>query len=177
MNDKSAKEYISTEEIEKRSIQILRDNKITQAPVDPVKIASMEGIKVLNAKFSEDDMSGMISKNGDELIILVNYKEYPHRKRFTIAHELGHYFLHLNKDGEFIDRSYDLFRVEDDIQTNANKDKLKEVQANKFAAAILMPRELINKAIEKTKDIEELSEMFEVSQSAIGFRVSNLGVL
>lgn len=54
------------------------------------------------------------------------------RDRFTIAHELGHYFMH---------DSVALSRVESGVRVPAYKDP--EWQANTFAAAILMPDHII----------------------------------
>lgn len=83
---------------------------IKSFPVDPVQIAKREGVSVHNALFSDSDLSGLIAKRGSETSILVNKNDAPFRKRFTIAHELGHHFLHLQEDGEFVDSTVDLFR-------------------------------------------------------------------
>src|ERR1017187_2120321 len=97
-------------EIEARAIEVLRNHGVRTVPVDPVALANREGIKVHNAKFSDEGLSGMVAKRGPNATILVNESDPPFRKRFTIAHELGHIFLHLRSDGDFIDSQIDLFR-------------------------------------------------------------------
>src|SRR5271167_4116851 len=78
------------------------------APVD-VKLL----IKELGLKFSEvnygHEISGAIEKSGDDTyVITVNSRDSDTRKRFTMAHELGHYILHRDKIGDGIkeDRMY-----------------------------------------------------------------------
>ena len=46
-------------------------------------LANREGIKVNNAKFSDDNLVGMIVKRGDDVTMLVNYNDPPFRKRCT----------------------------------------------------------------------------------------------
>src|SRR4051812_43873023 len=95
--------FLSREEIERKANEVLKQHGLTTVPVDPVVLAKRRGIKVFNAKFSDDSLVGMIAKRGDNITILVNQGDSPGRKRFTIAHELGHHFLHMMKDGEFVD--------------------------------------------------------------------------
>ena len=93
-------------------------------------LANRLGMKVNNAKFSDDNVVGMIAKRGENLTLLVNQSDPPYRKRFTIAHELGHHFLHLMGDGEFIDGEADLFRMPqvDDVK-EVTSDRRLEIQA------------------------------------------------
>lgn len=162
-------------EIEERATEILVRHGLFTIPVDLVTLANREGIKIHNAKFSEDGLSGMVAKRAGATTILVDQSEPPFRKNFTIAHELGHLYLHLIGDGEFIDSTIDLFRVEtpDDI---ASEHKRKEVQANQFAAALLMPRQLVMETYTDVKDIKELAHIFNVSETAMGIRLSQLGL-
>src|SRR5487761_1685002 len=102
--------YLSPVEIERRAADVLKKHGLFSVPVDPVTLANREGIKVHNAKFSDDALSGMIAKRGTDITVLVNQSDPPYRKRFTIAHELAHHFLHLVADGDFVDSKIDLFR-------------------------------------------------------------------
>jgi len=169
--------FLAQEAIEKRAGDILRQHGLYSIPVDPVTLANREGIKVHNAKFSDDSLSGMIAKRGSEVSLLVNQSDPPYRKRFTIAHELGHHFLHLLSDGDFVDSKVDLFR---DTETQADQENIEqrrpEIQANQFAAALLMPADLVRQAYEQNPKLEELARQFNVSESAMGFRLSRLGL-
>lgn len=151
--------------------QTLLDHGMLSIPVDPVLLANRLGIRVSNAVFSESSLSGMIAKRGEKHSLLVNDSDNAVRKRFTIAHELGHCLLHLQNDGEYVDREIDLFRTESQDISGLH---LKEVQANQFAAALLMDAELVKETWPHVRDIQRMAELFHVSESAMGYRLSNL---
>ena len=116
------------------------------------------------------------SKRGDKVTLLVNGSDPPYRKRFTIAHELGHHFLHLLHDGEFVDSEADLFRQSHEDHKEITSDRRREIQANMFAAALLMPADEVVKNWQKTRSVEDLARIFNVSPSAMGFRIDQLGL-
>jgi Zn-dependent peptidase ImmA (M78 family) len=161
---------LNTNEIESRATQILREHGLFSIPIDPVTLANNIGIRVNNAVFSDDNLSGLIAKRGSNVSILVNKSDPPYRKRFTIAHELGHHFLHLLSDGEFVDNKVDLFRDTE----GGDQSKKTEVQANQFAAALLMPSELVKIEYKKNNDISDLAKKFNVSEDAMGYRLQRL---
>ena len=166
------------EEIERVARDTLRRHGLTSIPVDPVTLANREGIKVHNAKFSDDGISGMVAKRGDQLTLLVNQSDPPYRKRFTIAHELGHHFLHLIADGEFVDSKVDLFRDgEQQPGEEITDERRAEIQANQFAAGLLMPSDQVREAFATTPDLGELARAFNVSEEAMGIRLSQLRLL
>ncbi|HVU86441.1 MAG TPA: ImmA/IrrE family metallo-endopeptidase [Pirellulales bacterium] len=177
MTTQATTPFIAQAEIEKRAADVLRTHGLYSVPVDPVTLANREGIKVHNARFSDESLSGMISKRGDAVTMLVNQSDPPYRKRFTIAHELGHHFLHLLSDGDFVDSTIDLFR-ENDSGADAPVDQRRpEIQANQFAAALLMPADLVRQEFNRTQDLLELAKTFNVSEAAMGFRLSRLGLV
>lgn len=61
-------------------------------PVDPVRIAKSMGIEVLNAALTERVSGAIIKKQGRDAIIFLAEGDSTQRKRFTSAHELGHYY-------------------------------------------------------------------------------------
>ncbi|AEW04193.1 protein of unknown function DUF955 [Sulfobacillus acidophilus DSM 10332] len=65
-------------------------------PVPLGDLCTKLGIDVLQARFKDDNISGMIRRMDDgHAIIYVNRNQSPARQRFTTAHELGHFLLHL----------------------------------------------------------------------------------
>ena len=97
------------------------------------------------------------------------------RKRFTIAHELGHYFLnHINNKGEFVDLHRDVLAV---------KSK-EEQEANEFAGCLLMPEKKLVEKFDQLRKLNfgtgmiemELSRIFKVSQSAMNVRLKRLNL-
>ena len=145
--------------------------KLPQQPLSvPVNIERL--IRELNINIVKEDMeygmSGYIEKRADGWKIGINKYDSLARKRFTLAHELGHYILHR-------DRIIDT-RHEDYILLRDNEFTPIEREANEFAAELLMPekhfREYIQKGITKFKD---LADKFDVSVSAIKYRAYKLG--
>jgi len=147
-------------------------------PVDVVRLATLEGVEVDRTDFGED-VSGVLVKDGERAVIGVNGRDAPTRQRFTIAHELGHHLLHANRD-LFVDRNYIVhFR---DENSSTGFDPL-EVEANQFAAELLMPadrvRDLFNKHpfdIDDESALRRLAKTFGVSPTAMAVRLSTLGL-
>lgn len=175
---KTSPKRFTRREIELAAYDVLRHHGLQSVPINPVILAQRAGIKVNNAKFSEDNLSGMIAKRGDLEIILVNSDDPPRRKRFTIAHELGHHFLHLKSgDGQFVDGEADLFReMPSDSNEPISEDRAREIQANAFAAALLMPEEHVRAVWAETGSIAEMADIFGVSEEAMGYRLTGLGI-
>lgn len=109
--------------------------------------------------------------------IILNKNKPQLRKNFTIGHELGHYFLHKDKvkelsgivdSEEIFDRDTGLYRVD-----NRVSDEL-ETEANRFAAALLMPSNLVVKAWNELHSIERCANIFQVSADAMSIRLVRL---
>jgi Zn-dependent peptidase ImmA (M78 family) len=167
--------FLSPRQVEHKANEVLKRHNLTTVPIDPVMLAQREGIRVNNAKFSDDNMAGMIVKRGDDVSMLVNYDDPPFRKRFTIAHELGHHFLHLMGDGEYVDKEANLFRQQPGEDRTMTPERRREIQANMFAASLLMPEDEVRRYWEERRSIEELAKIFNVSAEAMGYRLDSLG--
>lgn len=171
--------FMHRDELERRAKNVLREHGLTSIPIDPVVLANRVGMSVRNAKFSDDTLVGMIAKRGPNVQLLVNQSDPPHRKRFTIAHELGHHFLHLFEDGEFIDGEADLdmFRGGKEAEDAASPSRRKEIQANMFAAALLMPEDAVRDLWPEAESVPDMARKFNVSEAAMRNRLRALGLL
>jgi Zn-dependent peptidase ImmA (M78 family) len=166
-------------EIEKRATQILRDHDLLDVPVDPLKVARALGIKVMNAVFSEPGKSGVVVKRGSEFSIFLNTNEPAARKRFTIAHEIGHRLLHMVSDveSEIVDTE-DNFRATEVLDAETwTAERRGEWEANAFAAALLMNEESVREKWQGCEDPTVLAWMFQVSPTAMIVRLTQLGLL
>lgn len=141
-------------------------------PVDVVGIARSHNINVYAATFNSkysDTLYGMIRGKDGKFDIFVNANNSLQRRRFSIAHELGHFFLHHNGDKaselEFVDLRSDL--------SSPN-----EVEANKFATALLMPEREIRKQHGRLlfPTADELAKIFNVSKPAMQIRLRELNL-
>ena len=166
-------EMLTRKEIESRAQEVLQQAGATATlPIDPITLANAAGVKVHNAEFSQGNLSGMITRQGNDTIILVKESEPGNRKRFTIAHELGHHFLHLaSTDGSFVDNTINLFREQFHDHAR-DADRARETEANRFAAALLMPESLMRREFAQNPDIDYLAWRFGVSEQAMGYRIA-----
>lgn len=151
-------------------LHVLVNNEVEVT--DPFDVAKKENILV-----NEVDLSS-ISENlawfihyhpdRDSYTIWISSKDHPNRKRFTLAHELWHYFLHpdiLKAEGTYIENNI-LFRWWDYSE--------QEQEANMFAAEYLMPEKQVRQLYEKYGVIEILAWFFSVSNLAMAYRIDNL---
>ena len=122
----------------------------------------------LSHEAMDDNISGYIERQNGSYRIVVNSNHAPTRRRFTAAHELGHYIYHRDLLGEGVgdNRAY---RAEGTDRPNANIRPVHERQANSFAANVLMPRHRLTDVAEEST--AALAARFEVSQAAMKIRL------
>ena len=168
-------------EIQNRITESLGSLDDASLPIDVEKIARAQGINIIYEDL-ENDVSGfLVAKNGCATIA-INKLHNENRKRFTLDHELGHFILHLNKD-----KNEELFI--DKVKFHRNQASAlglvsQEIEANRFAAEVLMPEEQLISCVEnisgKSFDIAdenliaELAQIFAVSEQALTIRLGDL---
>lgn len=169
----STKQYIS-----ELAQQVINGYGIT-IPIDDIEsvVRSMGG--EIEEKDNFDDFcDGTIRKSSsDGFRIVIPKSQYPQRKTFTIAHELGHLFLHMG------------FRTNRELWNSQNNKIYRrfgtseqEYQANEFAASLLMPKDRYKKIVSKyavngTVDMTKVASYFKVSVAAATNRGLFLGIL
>lgn len=166
------------QELEELTSNILLNNDMYKIPVDVVKIANSNDIKVYEGDLDKK-VSGAIRYNQseDKFEILVNKNDVKVRQRFTIAHEIGHYFLHqdfLRKEELHIDVMY---RVTGKNENEIEEEKAREREVDYFAGALLINKTLVEKMYKENNSIQELAEIFNVSVSAMTVRLDILNLL
>ncbi|MGT4068057.1 UNVERIFIED_CONTAM: ImmA/IrrE family metallo-endopeptidase [Aeromonas hydrophila] len=140
-------------------------------PVDVNAISARLGFKMVSTgpfdpNPENHSLSGYAAiNNSGERIVAYNPMEPHYRARFTIAHEIGHHYLGHTQFGH-------CYR-----DSNATYQDNIEAQANEFAAQLLMPEEAVNFYVRQqgVLNITQLSNIFNVSESAMYFRLKNLG--
>ena len=169
----------------KAATKIIEEFNVKAAPINLDAIAEQKGIRVIYSDALEKDgISGMMYHEEGCPVIVINKSHGTERKRFTFAHELGHY--HLHQSGNFVDR-------ENNKKVNFRNSRSglaidnKEIEANTFAANLLMPKELLRESavafIEKNPSskvedlIQEMAENFQVSTLAMEYRLKNCGFI
>lgn len=170
----ATRRFIPRHELETKAANLLEKHGLLAIPVNPVSVASAEGIEVFSIDFRDDCVSGILRKEEGVFRIYVNSKHSPNRKRYTIAHEIAHYVLHADGIGAFVDPELNLYRSKDHGSETTSGDM--EIQANIFASALLMPAPLVKSAYGSYRDIAAMAKSFMVSSEAMGNRLVNLGL-
>lgn len=161
--------------IENLATSILKECNVESLPVPLEEIVAKRGIQIKAYDLGED-VSGVLLLDKDKSVIGYNPNESAARRRFTIAHELGHFELHRSHSELFVDKQ-PFFRNQDSSTGEFKKEK----EANAFAAAILMPKYLIEREVNKIGYINEaavkgLASTFKVSQQAMTIRLTKLNL-
>ena len=154
--------------------------KDSSTPV--VKIVKEFGFKALKANMEDSDLAGDISINGDtkekyncDKVILVNEDDDLFYQRFVTAHELAHYLFDFVGNVEYKDTNKQYTAA----YYRNHHDSLEERRANRFAAALLMPKQEFIKQYNIAKCVDSnglfictyLSRFFEVPTSSVERRI------
>lgn len=164
----------------KEANTLLEKYRITTLPIPIEEIARSEGALIARKAF-DGTQSGFALRDGETWVIGVNASTSPRRQRFTIAHELGHLVMHEGK--LIVDHT---MRVNWRDEKSSMATDIEEIEANAFAAAILMPEAAVRQRVSshlrerpmnRESLISELAREFDVSVEAMGYRLINLGIL
>ncbi|MCB1735188.1 MAG: ImmA/IrrE family metallo-endopeptidase [Gammaproteobacteria bacterium] len=158
---------------------IYRDYGGNRIPVLVDRIAKKLGFRIRYQPMDEG-LSGIAFMKDETGFIGVNSVHPPNRQRFTIAHELGHLVLHQTEVAHAVMVDKDFRGLMRDDLASQGIDHL-EIEANAFAAELLMPREKIidlydDLPIDFESDFaaSELAKKFKVSAAAINNRLVTL---
>lgn len=138
-----------------------------QLPVAVGAIAKDFGITVLKSTMP-GSISGEIRETDAGITIKVNRHDVKERQRFTIAHEIAHYLLH---------RDRLVGGITDDVLYRSRLSDELEWEANRLAADIIMPVELIQSCLQENMNSRPddrykiVADQAEVSLAAIKIRV------
>lgn len=157
----------SNSDVEKAVKKVRRKWKLGYAPIDSLtELLEDKGIKVIN--LNRDTVSGGLSGwvNDIPLIVINNsdsQKRETTRKRFTIAHELGHLLM-----------KFEVKNLTDDLE---------EIFCNRFAAAFLFVDDVAFEKIGKNRtsislgELKDLKETYGISIQSIIYRLSSLKLI
>lgn len=147
---------------------LLKRHGMIEPSIDVIGLAQAVDVPVFF--FPNDERykgtDGLLVVHNGKARIFVNAEKSKVRQRFTVAHELGHLFLHNNGENSVSFRN-------DGVLNTLPYDPKKEREANDFAARLLMPEQLIRAYAHMLKP-EEMSLYFDVSSPAMKYRLSNI---
>jgi Zn-dependent peptidase ImmA (M78 family) len=154
-----------------KATDLLRLYNINSAPISLDLVCEKLGFKIIPYDFPESISALFIIEEGIKAIG-VNKNHSPARKRFSIAHELGHFVSghedfnheevsHIDREKKYLNRFHRM-----------------EEEADEFAAEVLMPEFLLkNDYRELSGNIEKLAKKYLVSQQAMTIQLLNLKLL
>lgn len=152
--------------------KVLAESKIKEPPVDLQQIIRSHGLGYEEVEDFPDSVDALTVQDGKQVYIAVNARHHIHRRRFSAAHELGHWFLHreeMHEDSITIDNPPS---EGSEIGTKAPA----ESEADLFAGELLVPLEMLR--VHHQKTIPELSKIFVVSEQVVSIAVtSHMGAL
>lgn len=155
-------------EVEQLAMRILSQYRIKDNPGQHLQtILDGEQIQLMAYDDWAEDICGRFMYIDDEPVIFYNSKHTKAMQAFTIAHELGHYFLkHLEtEEAEIICLDRDFQRMDD--SDDAKKER--EVEANYFASCLLMPLDLIHPVFARFMQGQRLSGVLYVDKQQCNF--------
>jgi Zn-dependent peptidase ImmA (M78 family) len=168
--------------IEKKAETLIKNYQVKEIPTPLDELAEKLGIKIQFQEF-EDNISGFLFREGSKNIIGVNKNQPETRQRFTIAHEIGHFILHKG-NLVHVDKKY---RVNFRNENSSTAVDFEEIEANTFAASLLMPEKEVKKIVKRklsdgidlqdSDELKKIADYFEVSLQALIIRLIRLGII
>lgn len=158
--------------------RVLADFGVKNAPVPVERIIKSRNIALQYAPL-DSELSGMAFIRDGVGIIGINSLHHPNRQRFSAAHELAHHELHASEisDEVHVDKTFRVL-LRDDV-TSMGVDPL-EIEANAFAAELLMPAEILKELVDPAgldlddeEMVEALAKKLRVSTAALRYRLSS----
>lgn len=161
--------------IQRLAEDLLDEGGVAKAPVPVDRLAKLKGCRVI--KYDIKNISGVLFRSSDGVVIGVNSKHPPQRQRFTVAHELGHFLLH---EGEAVHYDKD-YMVSLRSGLSSEGTDIEEIEANFFAASLLMPDRFLRNDpraaemdVEDGRAIKALANGYAVSTQAMTHRLLRL---
>lgn len=148
--------------------KVLSEHWNGSVPVDPARIARKMGIEVSDAQVDPDVAGAIEKRDGRPAHIYLSRSDHPNRKRFTCAHEIGHF---VKRDGE---KDFEYVDYRDG--TASMGIDAGELFANSFAAALLMPEREVRRLHGIGMHEPDMARAFGVSEAAMVNRLKNLNL-
>lgn len=146
------------------------------SPIDVEGLIRALGIPLEKTIDLPDEVLGLVVPNGDgELKIIVSKKGHYFRQRFTMAHELGHVLMHRDLLAKGTNDTAAFRSTNTAAFYNPLILPSHETQANRFAANLLMPADLIRSEWPlHDPRLKEMAKAFQVSPAAMKIRLQGI---
>jgi Zn-dependent peptidase ImmA (M78 family) len=150
-------------DIRRQAARLLESAGTAREPVSLLDVVSALNLELVTKTREPFTSEAALESLGDGRAIVLNGSGDSGRRRFTIAHEIGHFVLHPER-----------CRPERGGGVN-EAGRREEREADTFAAELLMPEYLVREAVrEQGLDATRLADRFEVSRKAMQTRLRSL---
>ncbi len=143
---------------------VLSRFRVTKPPTELEPITAHEQLTVKLMQSWPPSVSGLLLR--DARLIGLNAQHNHKRRRFSLAHELGHWFMRHDFDWHEAEVTID----SPPSPASYGKDPT-EGEADEFAGELLAPRSFLKEALRKTQDVSALAELFDISEEALWVRL------
>lgn len=167
----------SIKKAEDTAEEILGSFGLDSLPINPLEVCKKVTVPSFPINYEERELNGFLGmtipgNTGCTIVVSSNIANEG-QKNFTIGHELGHAVLHVQPQ-----KSRTFSCSEEDIYGGVVREKVFELEANAFAASLLMPNQLMEPLINKS-DIgwnlmQEVKTSCKTSLTASAKRVISL---
>lgn len=154
--------------IRKVARQLLDRHGIKEPPVNLQRLVESEGLEYQEVDYFPDDVDALIIPIDGRIVAAVNLNQTPNRRRFSLAHELGHHYLH--QDRSFLEERTTIDSV--DIRSCRNSKDIYETEADIFASELLIPLAFLKTVYTTGMSIPEVAKVFMVSEAAASVAIS-----
>jgi predicted transcriptional regulator len=153
-------------DIRRQAARLLDSAGISHEPVSLRDVVSALNLELVTRTREPFTSEAALEPLGDGRAIVLSGGGDSARRRFTIAHEIGHFVLHPER-----------CRPERGGAVN-EAGRMEEREADAFAAELLMPEHLVRDAVrEQGLDVDRLADRFDVSRKAMQARLRHIGLV
>ena len=161
---------VRTKFVREMASKVLAECGIAEPPIDLKRIVEVKGFVYMEVDTFPDDVSALFIEKGGQNYAMVNSKHHPNRRRFSLAHELGHIIL----SHKWVDLEEEVSTIDTPPENNGDSRHrdAREKEADIFASALLIPLAMLKKEhSKKDVDINKLAKAFAVSPQAMTIAV------
>lgn len=145
--------------------ELLNNLNIKNIPIDPFEICQRLYIDISYEPITQSEALLLI-KNGSKRIILNENIAYQSRYKFTLAHEIGHYYMRHHALQNYTCQASDI--------ASFKSDKVQEHEANCFASELLMPTQYIKEDAKlydyNAESVKMIADKYSVSLTAAAIK-------
>jgi len=151
---------------------------LSASPINIEGLIEELGLSLVRKAHLDPEISGQIESLPDgKYQISANANDSYFRRRFTMAHELSHFLLHRDLIGDGVDDTPAYRSTDAGKFYNQKILPRHETEANKLAARILMPADLVRESFERRLgNVTAMAADFQVSKEAMAYRIKGLGL-